>query len=67
MSMKDKSIEGTEALMFSYRSAARKIDVSVPTIRRLVRAGKIRAVRFSGTLVRIPAEELHRFIQQSLV
>lgn len=51
----------TPERMLSFSSAGALIDKSPRTVRRLVDAGRIRAVMFLGSL-RIPESEMSRFI-----
>lgn len=64
--MSDNTRLGDGALI-SIPGAAREIQVSNITIRRMLRDGRLRAIRFSPTLVRIRREDLAKFIEEASV
>ena len=47
------------------KEVARLIDVCELTIRRAIKAGRLKAVRYSRQCVRIPHEEVLRFQKES--
>jgi excisionase family DNA binding protein len=47
----------------TYKEFAEKIGVSKQTVYRWVKAGTIRAIRFSGRTVLIPTAEAERILQ----
>lgn len=50
----------------SYAEFSERIGVSIPTARRIVKRHKLRVMRFSETLVRIPISEVERFEAEAL-
>ena len=55
-----KSAVVSEAQYLSAAEFARRLGVGRTTIRRLMRAGRLRFIRISPTLVRIPVTEYER-------
>lgn len=54
----------TTKMAYSYAGAAEQLSVSIDTIRRLVRAGEIRAKKREGGRVMIPGSELDAWLQR---
>lgn len=50
----------------SYAEFAERVGISIPTARRIVKRHKLRVMRLSETLVRIPLSEVERFEAESL-
>lgn len=50
---------------WTIKAAAERARVHPLTIRRAIRAGKIKVLRFSRQCVRIPHEELMRYEQEA--
>jgi excisionase family DNA binding protein len=44
-------------------TAASRLNVSMPTIRRMMKDGRLPVLRFGGRVVRIDEDDLLRFIQ----
>lgn len=55
------------AQQLSIADAAHVLQCSVITIRRALRAGRLKAIRYSSTLVRIERSELEAFIANARV
>lgn len=51
----------SETLLFRVREAAKALGVSRPTLRALIREGRIRTVQIGSRGIRIPLTELVRF------
>lgn len=51
-------------MVYTVEQVAEILQVSVHTVRRLIKEGKIKAVRV-GIQLRVTKEELDRFLQQS--
>ena len=56
-----------DALLITIPDAARELQVSPITIRRMLRSGRLTAIRFSPTLVRIKREEIAKLIIDATV
>jgi|GraSoiStandDraft_32_1057276.scaffolds.fasta_scaffold2359517_2 excisionase family DNA binding protein len=52
----------TEKIAFTCRETAGAVGISVPMVRKLVRLGKLEAVKI-GRCVRIPASEIKRLVK----
>ncbi len=50
----------------TYSELGQRLGVSVPTARRIVKRHRLRVMRLSATLVRIPLEEVLRFEAESI-
>jgi len=48
--------------LLKVREVAEKLRVSPITVRRMISAGEIKAIRFSKRSIRIPKEELERIL-----
>lgn len=57
---------GGSEINLTYAEAARRLGVSVISLRRWVAMGRLRVRRFSATLVRIPADEIERIEREAL-
>ncbi|MGE0653094.1 MAG: helix-turn-helix transcriptional regulator [Alphaproteobacteria bacterium] len=55
-----------EPLVYSVQRAVERLDTSESTIRRLIRDGKIRAVRLSLRRIGIPAAEIERIAREGI-
>lgn len=53
--------------LLTVREAARRLAVSVPTVRRLLRDGKIPHVRPSPGVVRVKAADLDAYIERQTI
>ncbi len=53
-------------LALDYDAAARQLDVSERTVRRLVASGQLQAITVGGRARRIPQAELERFVADRL-
>lgn len=54
-----------DTTLITIQDAARELACAVITIRRLIREGRLRAIRFSATMVRIERSELDAFIAKA--
>ncbi len=51
-------------MIYTLEQVAEKLQVSVQTVRRLIKEGKLKAIRV-GIQMRVTQEELDRFLSQS--
>lgn len=60
---KDSAIDMAEALrLHTVRKVATAIGVSISTVRRLIRAGKLPVIRLSRRAVRVSDDDLRAFV-----
>jgi len=51
--------------LLTIRVASEKLRVSVPTLRRMLKVGRLKAVRISPRLLRVEEKEIDRLIKES--
>lgn len=57
--------EPTSERALSVRAFARRFDISDKTVRALIHAGQVKALRVGPRLLRIPASEVEAFARRS--
>lgn len=55
----------TDGALISIPEAARELHCAPITIRRMIRAGRLKAIRFSATLVRVKREDIAKLIEEA--
>ena len=58
-------IRTNDGALISIPEAARELQCSSITVRRMIRAGRLKAVRFSATLVRVKREDIAKLIEEA--
>jgi len=59
------SAPNSDGALISIAEAARELQCSPITIRRMIRAGRLKAVRFSATLVRVERAAIAKVIEEA--
>lgn len=54
-----------DGALLTYRDAARELNTSIVTVRRMVKGGRLRAIRMSATLVRLRREDIQKLIEEA--
>lgn len=54
-----------ESALITIRNAARELTCSPITIRRMIRDGRLKALRFSATMVRLRREDVQKLITEA--
>lgn len=66
MASDDDGADGVEPMMYTYKKACAKLDISISLLYRLMNAGEIKRLRLAPQVTRITQAELDAYVARKV-